>query len=234
MSVADKIGLLPGLGWLTGHGFIVTLAICWLVSPVSLWAVRLIVERRRISLKQEDNFVSFFPGDLFLGFSAACLLMLARDLPTGQHWYNNLWWHIAVLVSCIIGGLCVTRMEYRRGQYTLGQIFTPTKLWHDVGYYDLYGYPIAATFIAVVSTGTLFAHWYYTLGAAASFLVWSFLAWFDQNALSDTQRFLKSADAHRSDWYNNWRRKPAAQVEPELPMGLLGTFNPPRGDDQTD
>ncbi len=211
MSVADKIGLLPALDWLAGHSFITTLAICWSISPVSLWAVRFFVERRRISLKPEDNFASCFPGDLFLGFGATCLLMLARDLPAGHHWYNNSWWPFVVLLGCVIGGLYTTRVEYRRGQYTIGQILTPTKLLHDVGFYDLYGYPIASTLLALITTGTLFAHWYYTLGAVVGLVPWAFLAWFDQNALSQTQRSLKSADAHQADWYNNWRRKTHAR-----------------------
>lgn len=238
MSTADRIGLLPGLGWLfAGRGFWATFGICMLVSPLGLWIVQLCIERRPISLKREDNYLSFFPGDVFLGLAATGFLMLAQQLPDEQRWYNSVVWHIIVMLCCAIGGLMMLLTEYRRGQYTIGEILTPTKLYHDVGLYVGYGSVIVSTGIAVIFGGVFFSRWTCALLVVIGLLVWGFLFWFDQNALSQTQRNLKSAATHQADWRSNWRpRKAGTQDEPaELSLGMLPTFNsPPHGDGQVD
>jgi hypothetical protein len=141
-----------------------------------------------------------------------------------------------VLLCCAIGGSMMLLTEYRRGQYTIGEILTPTKLYHDIGLYVGYGSVIVSTGFAVLFGGVFFTRWACTLLVVICLIIWGFLFWFDQNAISHEQRFFKSAATYRADWYNNWRRKPHTQVEPvELPVGMLPTFNsPPYKDGQAD
>jgi hypothetical protein len=218
VSTADKIGLLPGFGWLVGHGFFTTLAICWLLTPVAPLAIQRLIERRSISLKQEDVFVSFFPGDLFLGFAAACILSLARSLPVGSHWYGTLLWQVTVLVLVNVGGASMTYLEWYRGQYSVCQIVSPTKIYHDRLLIGGFGYVVVSALAAIVCSGAIFAHWYYTLGIVIGLIPWLFLFWFDQNALTPYQRQAKSAMAHRGHWYRNWL--PSAERERHAPRDI--------------
>lgn len=237
MSTSDKIGLLPGFGWFAGHGFWLTFGICMLVSPLGLWIIQLVIERRAVSLSREDNYLSFFPGDVFLGAAATSFLALAAHLPSEQHWYNSTWWHSTVLLCCIVGGLYMTYIEYRRGQYALQQILSPTKLYH-LALLGLYGYVIVSTGFAVLFGGAFFSRWLCTVLVVIGLAVWGFLFWFDQNAIMQTeeQQFFKSRARHSISWTDNWRRNPRTQAEPEVPLGMLPTFDcpSPREDSQED
>ena len=153
MSTADKIGLFPGFGWVfAGHSFTMTLAICWLVSPLGVWIMQLVVDRRPIVWSQ--NYLSFFPGDLFLGLLAASALTTAQSLPATSRWYNGLTFHVSLLCVTLLAACLLTWLDYHTNKYTKDEIFTGAKLYHDLGLYGLYAYVIIATLVALIASGT--------------------------------------------------------------------------------
>lgn len=194
MSTADRIGLLPGFGWLfADHGFGMTLAICWVVSPLGVWIMQLAVDRQPIVWSQ--NYLSFFPGDLFLGMLAAAALTMARSLPAAPRWYNGLTFHVALLCVTLMGACLLTWLDYHTKKYTKAEIFTGAKLYHDLGLYGLYAYVILSTLTALIASGT----WSKSTGllsvAIIGFTVWFILVLIDSTLTGSS----KSASAQQPE-----------------------------------
>lgn len=85
MNTADKIGLLLGFGWLADHGIFGTLAICMAITPGMMFVLGLVGESRLLPWTANKQFLSFIPGDVFLGFAVAGMLVLAQRLPSGSY-----------------------------------------------------------------------------------------------------------------------------------------------------
>lgn len=172
MSTADNIGLLPGFGWVfADRSFAMTLAICWLVSPLGVWIMQLAVDRQPILWSQ--NYLSFFPGDLFLGLLAASVLTMAKSLPATSRWYNGLLFHVALLCVTLAAACLLCWLDYHTKKYTKAEIFTGAKLYHDLGLYGLYAYLILATLTAVIASGV----WSKSTGLLSVAII-GFTAWF--------------------------------------------------------
>ncbi|MGF7228466.1 MAG: hypothetical protein ACQR33_00590 [Candidatus Saccharibacteria bacterium] len=149
MRTADKIGLLPGFGWIADHSWWRTLLITWAIAPFGVWFVQLVFEWRPISLKREDNYLSFFPGDLFLGMMLTGLLLLARYLPAEHRWYNSTLTHVVALGFTVSVAIFMTWLDAHGGGYTWREIFQPAKLYHNLVLYGPYAYLILVTLLAV-------------------------------------------------------------------------------------
>lgn len=205
MSTADKIGLLPGFGWLAGHSLLVTVMLCWLLTPAGMMVVGAIGESRIVPLSSDRQFRSFFPGDLFLGLMAAGLLLTAQSLPAQARWYNATWWH--VLVLCIAGlvALGMTWLEWKSGVYPTRAIFSPTKLYHNVLLYAGYGYVILTTLVADVAgmRRASFDSWMTLFVSLAIGGVWLSMVVAD-NRLSKDELQKKATSAHVADWTPIW------------------------------
>lgn len=208
MSVADKIGLLPGFGWMAGHGFWVTLVICWALTPGMMFVLGIVGESRLIPIAPDRQFVSFFPGDLFLGVTATGLLTLAPQLPAEHHWYNATWWSVLVLICAVVVAVVMTWFEWSSGAYTTRAIFSPTKLYHNGVLYIGYGSVIVTTLVTTLMAVT----WsWLNLGLLFGLLVpgfvWAGLIVVDNTSPSDV-RARKAAGAHTPHWKPIWRRVP--------------------------
>lgn len=185
VSVADKFGFLPGFGWVatqwTPYGPLnsfITVFICWLIAPGSVWAVQYFIEGRAISLKAEDNFASFYPGDLFLGVMVGFIIGLGMAvLPAQEAWYTSAKWHWSVLSVCVALSLVLTWLDVgavrktHGPEYPLWQILTPAKLTHNLLLYGPYAY-LAITAIVAVASGMTWT-WLTTMSFAVSMLVGS-------------------------------------------------------------
>lgn len=208
MDTASKIGLLPGFGWVTGTGnFFLTLMICWLVTPVGMIAVGLICESRMVPLRPSRQFLSFFPGDIFLGVAAAGLLVMARQLPAELRWYNATAWHVIVLVFTALVAVVMTYGEWKSGVYPTRAIFSPTKLYHNILLYVGYGYVIVTTLVAVVAGLSWSSRPTFVAGLACCLVpgvIWGVLVVKD-NSLSTAQSHDKAAHAHVGNWEPFWR-----------------------------
>lgn len=199
MKTADKIGLLPGFGPLADHGFVTTLLLCWLITPGMHLLVGMVLETRFVPLDSQHQFLSFFPGDLFLGGFAAGLLVAAKSLPDQLRWYNATWWHMLVLIVCMVAAIGLTWVEWHSGAYPAGAILSPTKLYHNGVLYILYGYVIVVTLVAVLAAAR---SWWlpivFVFGA-----VWLGLVVID-NSYSGEVSIQKAAGAHTADWRPLW------------------------------
>lgn len=219
VNTADKIGLLPGFGWLANlPSFWATLAVVWLITPVMMFVVGLVFEGRMLPISPRHQFLSFFPGDLFLGAMTAGLLTLARRLPDGHHWYNAWWWHVPVLVITCVVAFVITKGEYSDPNgYGHRAVLSPTKLYHNGVLYGLYGYVVVVLLVAVTTMVVQSTSW--TLGllyllTLVPGAVWACLLVLEQNdaflerivpgVSAEEVKKERMENAHQSDWRPLW------------------------------
>jgi hypothetical protein len=164
VTTADKIGLLPGFGWMAPNGsepwyvqFLKTLLICWLITPYGHLLVGLIGEGRLIPVDSGRQFQSFWPGDYFLGAAVAALLVTAMRLPAENHFYNAWWWHAIILALTFGFAFKATYDEWANGNYPFWAIMGPSKWFHNGALYGLYGYVALSTFLAILFSLIFFA-----------------------------------------------------------------------------
>lgn len=200
MDTADRIGLLPGFGWMAGHNFWVTLVICIAITPTGHPVVGMVGESRLVPIAPRWQFLSFFPGDLFLAVSVAGMLSLASSIDTGEHWYNATWWHVLVLACAIAIAILATYGEWKSGVYPTQAIFSPTKLYHNGLLYVGYGYVIFTTLFAILAGGGI--DWMLALVLVPA-LIWVGLVIHD-STLRPEQAREKAKYAHVDNWLPIW------------------------------
>lgn len=209
MTTADKIGLLPGFGWLFGdHSFVVTLLICWAISPGMMFVIGLVGESRLIPISPSRQFMAFFPGDFLVGAMVAGLLVSAAQLPNEQRWYNSLWFHLVVFVVMFAIAAWMTWGEYHNAAesgYGARAMYSPTKIYHNAALIWIYGYVAVSTLVAVLAEARSWLVW----AALACGLLWMGLmlgenAYIDKYHPNDGLRQAKAAGAHISDWEPIW------------------------------
>lgn len=196
MDTADRIGLLPGFGWIAGNNFWITLIICVIFTPVGHLLVGFLFESRLVPITPNKQFLSFFPGDLFLAVSMAGLLTLASDLPAEKYWYNDPSWHLLLLAFVAATAAAATYSEWKSMVYPTRAILSPTKLYHNGVLYVVYGYAIVATLAALIA-GSQWSWW--LLAALIPGLIWSGLVVHDSSLRPEKARE-KAKHAHVSDW----------------------------------
>jgi len=186
--------------WSAPLRFGLTLLLCWAISPITMLLIVLIAETRMPSLSLDLQFWSFFPGDFFLGMAMATLLCMAESLPDDRHWYNARWWHISLQMFTLTCAGLLTYGEFRQGYYPFRVMMSPSKAYHHIGLYGLYGYAILSTLVAVVA-GTWRTKLFPML--AVSFLTviapWCMFVYHDAT-LSPEEARPKAANAHSADW----------------------------------
>lgn len=205
MNVADRIGLLPGFSQIAGHGFWPTLVVCLIITPGLHQTVAIIGESRWVPMFDHNKqFLSYFPGDIFLGVSVAGMLWLARELAAEDRFYNATWFHLLILAGAVIVAIGMTYLEWKGGVYPTEAIFSPTKLYHNGLLYVGYGYVIVTTLVALVVAGSLNGEFALILLPG---LVWVALVAHD-NSLGKNhpaQLEQKAKHAHVADWEPIWR-----------------------------
>ncbi len=217
MNAADKIGLLPGFGWLADLSFvgdsplgrfISTLLVCWCITPGLFILIGLVLEGRLVPLDSKRQFLSFWPGDFFLGLMAAGLLTAAQLLPERSQpigvgalklGHQSTAFHVFVLVAALAVAASLTYGEWRGGAYPTAAILSPTKLYHNLALYGLYGYVIITTLVAVAADHS---SWWF-LVALVPGLVWVGLVIAD-NSTSKEEMAHKAAHAHVAKWQPFW------------------------------
>jgi hypothetical protein len=206
---AEKIGLLPGFGWLAGHNPLVTLVIFSLISPGAMFVLAKIGESRPLPTSYEQQFRSFFPGDLFLAMSATILVAMAVLLPAQARWYNARLWHVIVLVCAVAVAILITVGEYNDPNgYGHRAVLSPTKLYHNILLYGAYGYVIVVTLVALIAG--LVIDWQWSRAALLLFalipgFIWVGLLKADSDAPYEVKESRKDY-AHVNDWEPIWSR----------------------------
>ena len=128
-----------GLRWLDaahGHGPWVAAAASAAVTPGAMWVLALLLERRRMGLR--DGFVAVLLGDPLLAVAIGLGVGQLRGAPPegpGGSWPATVW-----LVGCLGFGLLQWRAELRRGFFTRAQALAPTKIWHQLVVYPVLGH----------------------------------------------------------------------------------------------
>lgn len=198
MSTADKIGLLPGFGWVAGHEWWLTLVIVWGLTPLAMLIIAPVFEGRSLPLDPERQFPSFFPGDLLLGLTVMSQLLLARHLPVAERWYNSIWFHVLVLVAAILVASLLTWTE--RHGYARRALLSPTKLYHNFVLYGGYGYVAVTSLLANIAGRNWTWHYagYFALSLVPG-AIWVKLVVDDMTNPGASARRAKSA--HDPDWW---------------------------------
>lgn len=209
MTTADKIGLLPGFGWIAGHGFVVTVLICWLITPGLMYVIGYVGESRLLPWTHDRQFLSFMPGDFFLGLMVAGLLVLSRHLPSERHVYNAWWFHLLVLIVTLVVAVVITRGEYRDPNgYGQRAVLSPTKLYHNIVLYGGYGYLIIVTLVAVLYWLVANLSWP-VLGIVLLCLfpgfIWAGFLVIEQRVSVETSQ-QRVREAHINNWSPLWSR----------------------------
>lgn len=209
MDTADKIGLLPGFGWIAGQNLVVTLIICWIISPGLMFIIAPVLESRKLPWTPQTQFLSFFPGDLFLGLMLALLLWFAQRLPSEDHLYNSTWFHLVLISLTFIVAVVITKGEYDDPNgYGHRAVLSPTKLYHNIVLYGAYGYVVIATLVAVLG-------WLITTGSWNQIgvlglclvpgLIWVSLLVLEQRVPEEIKQNRMQL-AHVNDWKPCWSR----------------------------
>jgi hypothetical protein len=132
---------LPVLGApLHWHPLLLTLTAFAVAPGVHLLASPLL-EGRKVTW--HDDYAAVLIGDPLLALAVG--LGASMSQPSGPHGWPASWVAgCAWLVGGWTFGLWQSRHEFVTGRYTLGQILSPTKLWHQFVVYPLLGYWVTA------------------------------------------------------------------------------------------
>lgn len=202
--ITDTIGLLPIFNLLTGHSYVVTLVICFIISPVMLYLIGIIGESRFVPILPRKQFLSFMPGDIFTAWGTANLLVMSQKLPNGIFWYNNLMFHLIILIGAIIAAILITHGELNPEpgaiSYKRRAVLSPTKIYHNLGLYGLYGYIIITTFVACAAGGINF---WTIIKAVSPFLIWIIFL-LTEGKVTRKTKLLRVNNAHVYDWQPLW------------------------------
>ena len=206
MQFSDTIGLLPGfaeLANLISSSLPVGILICWAITPGMMIVIALVFESRLLPLKPSKQFLSFFPGDLFLGIMATGLISSAQSMPSnrkiGLIVVNSIAFQLAILTLVVIVAYLYHFFEARSGLYTTRAANSPTKLYHELVIYVGYGYLIAATLVAHIAAGGWGWRDVIPLTAGA---VWLSLVVIDTVRRDDNRE--RARHAHVEDWRPFW------------------------------
>lgn len=179
MRISDRIGLLPGFGWMsnisTGNStldwFLIYLIFLAIV-PFGLWFVQLVIMGDPVSLRLKDNYLSFIIGDWFLAIAGANMLLIGRLLPPEPHWYNGRLIHWCVFVFAFLFALFMSWLDMHGGGYTPQTMLYPPKLYHNIFAYWIYVYVLLSSFIAAFSAAKTTSWWVLFVSGLIAFAVW--------------------------------------------------------------
>ncbi|GAA2133123.1 hypothetical protein GCM10009760_08950 [Kitasatospora kazusensis] len=131
----DRCGL-PVLDTALCHGPWIAGGASLAVTPGALWLLALVLERRRMGLR--DGFLAVLLGDPLLAAAVALGVARLRGAPPAGPAAPP--YAAAFLAGCLGFGLLQWRAELRSGFFTRAQALAPTKIWHQLAVYPLLGY----------------------------------------------------------------------------------------------
>lgn len=190
------------LEWvLDGHPWWI-LAKCWLICPVIPQFLGLVFESRWVPWNPRYQFLSFVPGNFFLGmFIAASATLFGALPPEGLH--ASRWAAGLILTGAFVVYLALNLFDLA-SNYTKAQMLSVEKVYHNSLYF-WYGY-VGATMFAVVIEAEV--GWQYRLLVMSPGLVWITLLVVD-NFLTPKgvleQRFKFAHADNLPLWRNGWR-----------------------------
>lgn len=201
-------GLFWPFSYLTNHSWWLTVLLCLAITPGMMFVVGIVGESRLLPIDPWHQYLSFLPGDLFLSWAVANMLVLAQNLPHEKHWYNSVWWHGIVLTVALGVAVMMTRMELLADPsapyaFPARALRSPTKVFHNFLLYGGYGYLSVATFVALVA-GKQFNTM--LLCAIAPIVLW-LACLFGERYSSDQTRQQRIENAHVESWKPIWEKR---------------------------
>jgi len=144
------------------------------VSPGLHLLASPLLEGRKVTW--HDDYPAVLIGDPLLALAAGLAASISQ--PGGPHGWPASW-----IAGCawLAGGWAFgswqSRHELATGRYTLGQILSPTKLWHQFIVYPVLGYWVTAAECSGLSAAGTPAHRLQTAAIIACTATWAILAW---------------------------------------------------------
>jgi hypothetical protein len=169
------VNTLPVLGApLHWHPALLALTALAVTPGVHLLASPLL-EGRKVTWR--DDYAAVLIGDPLLALAAG--LAASMSQPGGPRGWPASWiagggW----LAGGWAFGLWQSRHELAAGRYTLGQILSPTKLWHQFVIYPLLGYWVTAAEWSGLSAASTSGHRLQAAVVIACTSTWAVLAWY--------------------------------------------------------
>jgi hypothetical protein len=132
-----------------------------------------LLEGRKVTWR--DDYAAVLVGDPLLALAAG--LGAGMSQPGGPRGWPASWIAgCAWLAGGWTFGLWQSRHEYLAGRYTLGQILSPTKLWHQFIVYPLLGYWVTAAELSGLAAADTPAHRLQAAAVIACTATWAVLA----------------------------------------------------------
>lgn len=210
MSAAEKIGLLPGFGWIADQSWfgdpwwshmLSTLIVCWTLTPIGHVVWGFVAQATVIPLDSQRQWRSFFPGDLYLG-TAVALLIVAAGQSRSDGWWTVWWFHVIVLTATVLVALAITWFVDRPGM-PLSALLSPSKLYHNFLLYGGYGY-VGVVAVTAAVAGNWFTARLVVVGLALVALTPWVKAVIDDSSLSPAAATDKQQHAHPATYKLFW------------------------------
>jgi len=146
---SKKIGGLPGLSWV------------WDTSPIAAAMIVLAVDFGIISALMclegrppwaRQQALSFAVNDsIFLPLFAAMAVVILRQSKEFQGFYTSKTWHWIVLITGALLSISIEIGATIRGQYSVNQEMSPSKLWHTFIFCVMYYWFVSVVIPVIVS-----------------------------------------------------------------------------------
>jgi len=144
------------------------------VAPGVHLLVSPLLEGRKVTWR--DDYAAVLVGDPLLAVAAGLGANISQ--PGGPRGWSASWIAgCAWLVGGWTFGLWQSRHEFTAGRYTLGQILSPTKLWHQFIVYPLLGYWVTAADLSGLGTADTPARRLQAAVIIACTATWAGLVW---------------------------------------------------------
>lgn len=135
-SPSERLNALPILGNIVDHGFWFAFTVSLVASPGLMFLLAGTLERRMLWPKEQ--YYGFLYGDIALALSVGSTAALASSLPEISTFFTSRVWHWSAFLAAVVLGLALWLNE--RSAYSVPQLLSPTKIWHNVFLYGLLGY----------------------------------------------------------------------------------------------
>ncbi len=133
-----------------------------------------LLEGRKVTWR--DDYAAVLVGDPLLALAAGLGASISQ--PGGPSGWPASWKAgCAWLVGGWTFGLWQSRHELAAGRYSLGQILSPTKLWHQFIVYPLLGYWVTAAVWSGLGAAETSAHRLQAAAVIVCTVTWAVLAW---------------------------------------------------------
>lgn len=156
--------------WLAGLHIGLVLVIALMISPGNMFLLGWVGESRTIPV-WDNQWRSLIVGDPCLAVSFTAAIWLTRSLPEKGWWYSS-FWQTAVLLA-VFGAFIWWRYFWDGKNYLPAELWSPTKIYHDVVLIIGYGYMM----VFVLTPALLATGWGAGQLAARVILLCSVAAW---------------------------------------------------------